>query len=228
MVYIGCWSLVLAIARVAWCSGEEPRPTRSPPLASAGAPTDVAPARFEATVYEVQVPENLIAGLDAQELEAKAATAQDLAKALAEFGKTRALYKIDQTVNLYDEKVNLGTQEPTVTSTRMTETGSAINTVMYQRVGLIVGIAGNPPPKDSKRKGLDVCITFELSALADSGVELSPKVKAAVTRSMHLSHGETPRFGRPRVMLNVSGPGGGEKAQPVAYVIRYMFSEIKP
>ena len=104
-------------------------------------PLEIAPARFEATVYEVQLPENRVAEFEAPALEAKAGTPQDLTKALGEFGKTRVLYKIDQTVNLYGENIVLGASEPMITGTRMMNTGSSVNTITYQHVGLIVSFA---------------------------------------------------------------------------------------
>jgi hypothetical protein len=97
-------------------------------------PTEVAPARFEATVFEVQIPENRIADLDAQSLENQAGTAQSLVKALAEFGPTKTLYKVDQTVNLFGESITLGTSQPMVTGTRMTDSGQVNNSITYCRV----------------------------------------------------------------------------------------------
>jgi hypothetical protein len=100
------------------------------------APVDIAPARFEAVVYEVEVPENRIADLDAQALEAKAATVRDLATALETFGRAKILYKIDQTANLYGETITLTTTEPMITATRQMDAGGSIN----QQVGLIVNL----------------------------------------------------------------------------------------
>ncbi|MCX6904442.1 MAG: hypothetical protein NTW03_13365 [Verrucomicrobia bacterium] len=191
-------------------------------------PTEVAPARFEATVYEVEVPETRIAELEAPALEAKAGTPQDLAKALAEFGKARVLYKIDQPVNLCGENITLGTREPMITGSRRTETGTTINTITYQEVGLIVNLATSPSPPDAPRGVLPVQVNFELSVLADSGVEIAPTVKATRIRNLHLNHSETPRFGKPLVLLNVSAPPGSDKVLPVAYVVRYVFREVKP
>jgi len=191
-------------------------------------PTEMAPARFEVTVYEVQVPENRLAELEAPALEAKATTAQDLAKALGEFGKTKVLYMIDQTVNLYGESIMLSTSEPMVTGTSRMGPGPAINSITYQQAGLVVNLAASPPPQDPPRKQLPVQVNFELSALADSGVEIGPEVKATRIRNMHLSHSETPRFGKPLVLLNVSAPAGADPAPPVAYVVRYVFRELKP
>jgi len=191
-------------------------------------PTAVAPAHFEVTVYEVLVPEARIAELEALALEAKAATAQELAKALGEFGQTKVLYRIDQTVNLYGENITLGSNEPMVTGVRRQEPGSTINTITYQHVGLIVSLAANPPVPDAPRKELNVQVNLELAALADSGIEIAPQVKASRIRNLQLSHSETPRFGRPWVLLNVSAPPAGDKTPPVAYVVRYVFREVKP
>ena len=199
------------------------RPGRSTPPP----PTEVAPARFEATVYEVQVPEDRVAELDAQSLEAKAGTAQSLAKALAEFGHARILYKVDQTVNLFGESISLGTSQPMLTGVRTTDAGNSTSSVTYQRVGMILDISSTAPPPTAKGKGLDTQVVFQLAVLADSGVELSPKVKAPSIRNMELSHSETPHFGKPCVQLSVSVASGAANALPTAYVVRYVFSETK-
>lgn len=189
-------------------------------------PTEIAPARFEATVYEVQIPGDRIADLEAPTLEAKASTVQGLGKALQSFGSPKVLYKIDQVVNLYAESITLGTSEPMVTGSRRMDSGSAINSITYQQVGLIVNLSASSPPKDPPGKDLAVQVKFELSALAESGVELAPQVRANSIRSVQLSHSETPRFGNPVVLLNVCALSGSDQA--VAYVIRYRFSESKP
>jgi hypothetical protein len=172
--------------------------------AGAPAPTEVAPARFEATIYEVRVPEEGIASLDARALEAKAGTAQALAKALAEHGQTRVLYKVDQTVNLFGETITLTENQPMVTGSRMSASA------------------------DAKRKGPNTQVVFHLAALQDSSVEIAPKVRAKSVRIINLSHSEVPRFGQPCIQLNVSA-GTGEPAAPAtAYVVRYVVSETKP
>jgi hypothetical protein len=198
----------------------------APPARSAPpAPIDLAAAGLEVTVYEVQVPEERIADLEAQALETQAATPQALAKALAAFGKTKILYKIDQTVNLYGEQIMLNTSEPMVTGSRTSGPGGIMNSIAYQQVGLLVSLSASTP-KGSAHK-LVAQVNFQLSALADSGVEISPQVKATSIRNVQLSHSETPRFGTPSVLLNVSAPRGGDKGPPVAYVIRYVFRELK-
>jgi len=49
-------------------------------------------------------------------------------------------------------------------------------TITYQQVGLLVSLSASTP-KDSAHK-LVAQVSFQLSALADSGVEISPQVKA--------------------------------------------------
>ena len=200
------------------------RSGRTPPRP----PADIAPARFEATVYEVQVPENRLAELDAQALAAKAGNAEDLRKALADFGPTKVLYKVDQPVNLYSESIVIGSRVPFVTNSRATEAGGVVNTIQYQQVGVIFQITAALPPKESKRKGLDVRLNTELSAMVDSPVAISPGAKAVTIRSVSFSQSQSLQYGRPIVALNLASPARDEKAPPVAYVIRYVFTEVKP
>jgi beta-lactamase regulating signal transducer with metallopeptidase domain len=213
-------------------------------------PTNVAPARFEATIYEVAVPENRITDLDAVKLESAAATPQALATALSDFGSPKILYKVDQTVNLYGENITLGSQEPMVTGTRINADGKAINTISYQNVGLITRISAAAPrdgsghPQTStvhlytndhpvakvtygQNTEPDVQLNFQLSAMADSGVELASGVKANRIRSLSLSQSGTPKFGKPSVLVTVSAPGSGEKSPSTAYIVRYRFTRTE-
>ena len=174
------------------------------------------------------MPEDRIASLDARVLEAKAATAPALAKALAEFGQTRVLYKVDQTVNLFGERITLSENEPMVTGSRMNASGDAINSVSYQNVGLKIDISASVPAADAKRKEPNTQVIFNLAAFEESNVELAPKVRAKSVRTIDLSHSEVPRFGQPCVQFNLSAGTGAPGAQATAYVIRYVFSETRP
>ena len=199
-------------------------PSARPP---ATAPTNVAPARFEATIYEMPMPEDRIAELDAVKLEAAAATSQSLAKALAQFGAAKVLYKVDQTVNLYGENITLGTQEPMVTSVNRDREGNPINSFSYTSVGLITQISATPHD-GSKPTDLEVQLNFQLSAVGSSGVEISSGVPASRIRTVALSQSGTPKFGKPTVLVTVSAAGASEKAPPVAYIVRYLFTQPKP
>ncbi len=138
------------------------------------------------------------------------------------------LHKIDQTVNLYGENISLGTREPIITDTRMSDKGTAVNSFRYEEVGLMVNLAANSPGTNELRKELLVQMNCQLSALTESEVEISPPAKATRIRQVRLNHSETPQFGKPLVLVNVSASPGNDKGLPVAYVMRYVFREIKP
>jgi serine/threonine protein kinase len=190
------------------------------------APMDSAPARFEASVYELQFPKNRAAGLDAQALEAQAETLPDLEKALAKSGKVKLLHMVDQKVNLYEDTIVVATSEPVTTGTHKTVLGSAINMVTYQELGLMVSFSASTPASDSRRKGPEVQVSFKLAALGEGGKEMPPGLTAPNIHNIQVSHREVPRFGKPKVLFKFSPPGGGEKAPAVAFVVRYVFKEI--
>ena len=209
---------------------ERPSPGGSlsrPPMPTTVAPTNVAPARLEATVYEVQVPQNRIAELDAKQLESGAGTAQGLAKALAGFGETKVLYKIDQEVNLYGEHIMIGSSQPVVTGSRTTGTGQAINSVTYQQTGLMVGLAGAVEPKTPQAEGLAVQVNFQLAAMTPGTVETAPGVKTPSMHNVQFSQGGMPKFGRPAVLLSLNAASGEANKPAVAYVVRYVFHKVQ-
>jgi hypothetical protein len=191
-------------------------------------PTQVAPARFEATVFELRVPEDRVAELDARSLESKAGTAQSLAKALSEFGHSRVLYKVDQTVNLFGEGITLTDDGPMETGSRTSASGDVINSVTYKNVGLRIDISASAPVSDGKRNVPNTQVLLHLAALEDSSVELAPRLRVKSVRTIDLNHSEVPRFGQPCVQLSVSAGTSEPAAQATAYVVRYVFSETRP
>jgi hypothetical protein len=203
-------TLALAALNILPCrlAAQDTRPTP--------APTETAPARFEATIYEVRVPEDRIASLDARSLEAKAGTAQSLTKALAEFGQTKVRYKVDQTVNLFRDRITLADNEPMATGPRT------------QKVGLIIELSASAPASDGKRKVPNTLVVLCLKEPDDGSFELPPGVGIKPVRIISLRHSEVPRFGQPCVQLNVSAGTSEPAAQATAYVVRYVFSETWP
>jgi hypothetical protein len=203
--------------------------TDRPGSANASSLTNVAPAQFEATVYEVLVPANRIADLDAVTLESSAATSRALATAMEAFGPTKILYKVDQPVNLYGENIKVGSNEPLVTSTSYSgRNGSPINTYSYTSIGLIADISSPQSPKDPNRAEPNVQVHFQLSTMSSSGVEITQGNEARRIYTVSLSQSGTPKLGKPCVLVTVSAASADEKHPPVAYIIRYRFSEAKP
>ena len=181
---------------------------------------ELTSARFQATVYETRVPEKGIDAFDAKSLAAKAGTAADLQKALAACGTTKVLYQVDQTVNLAEDRIHIGTREPFVRNTRRTERGPAISTVQYEHVGVIFAIKGKPT--DS---GLDATVQVEMSALTDSAKKISENVNAATVRSVELGHNGPVQLGRPVVLVSLDASSKGADGNAIAYVCRIVLSE---
>lgn len=191
-------------------------------------PADLLPARFEATIYEVRMSADRAGELDAGALAAKAPKAEGFAQALAALGPTKTMYTVDQVVNLYRDNIRIGTREPMITNTRKTDSGQTISTVQYQQVGAVFQISGGPPPKDSKRKGIDASVKIELSTLSDTGVHVATEVTAPAIRSISLTHNGPVEYGRPFVILSVNSTSKDAAGNAVAYVCRGVFTEVAP
>ena len=205
--------IALALVCAAGCEDQAKRPAAKP----AG---ELKSAHFQATVYETRVPENRIGAFDAKSLAAKAITAADLQKALAACGKTKVLYQVDQTVNLAEDRIHIGKREPFVTNARRTDRGQTINTVQYERVGVIFEVMGKPT--DS---GLDATVRIEMSALTESGTKISENAFAVTVRTVELGHNGPVQLGRPVVLVSIDASTKDADGNAVAYVCRIVFSE---
>ena len=84
---------------------------------------EILSAQFQATVYEVQAAAERLGSLDAKVLTRQAATPETLLAALAQTGKARLLYRIEQPVNVFSTRIIIGSSEPVITGTRTTTTG---------------------------------------------------------------------------------------------------------
>jgi len=190
--------------------------------------TVLSSARFEATVFEVHLPAARAGDLDAKALAARAAAAADLEKALAELGQTRRLYQVDQSVNVAKDTVMIGTREPFVTSTRLTENGRQINTIQYQEVGAIFNLAGGSA-RDPAGRSPDIRVSVEIAAMTNSPVPISAGgVKAVTVRKVTLTHDGPVHVGQPLVLLGVDSSSPDENGNPLAYVCRIVFSDVVP
>ncbi|MCX5683824.1 MAG: hypothetical protein NT049_09080, partial [Planctomycetota bacterium] len=206
---ISCLALVLIAGAVSFAADA---PADNPPAVKAAAPEkgEARPESSVATPPPERVPGRM-PGEGAPRI-MRSGDPDALRAALAEFGPTKILYRVDQPVNVFQENIMVGSSEPMVTSSRKTDTGQTVNTVSYNNVGLIISIAAGQPPKDSDRKGLDVRMQIEVASIGESGVELTPKVKSAVIRKVSISHSAGLQYARPLVMLNVTYPQKDEKA----------------
>lgn len=101
---------------------------------------------------------------------------------------------------------------------------SRINTVQYEQIGMVFELFVES--KGGKPKGvLQTRMTLELSALADSSVEISKDVKAVEVRRVQMEQIGEMRIARPVVTIHVDGSSRVKGASPTAYVCRVLLSE---
>ncbi len=191
---------------------------------STGGGEPVWPAHLQATVYEIEGPVDRLGTLDARKLAKEGDGEGALLTTFSSVGAARVLYRIDQPVNLYSERITVGGSEPMVTGTRMDARGNAINNVTYQNVGVILGITAKSPSAGSRRREPDVTLDVRLAVLGKGGPEIAPGRKAAVPRTLALEHTAPLRFNRSVVMLSSAPASEGPQGSAVAYVMQYRFS----
>jgi hypothetical protein len=64
-------------------------------------------------------------------------TAEAFEKALAALGTTKPMYRANQSVRLSGDAITIGSEVPTVTSSRMTDRGQSVNSIQYQSTGAV-------------------------------------------------------------------------------------------
>jgi hypothetical protein len=215
---------LVAVALAGGCSRSKAskEPVGGPDAALLRAAVQPATARLEATIYEVRVPPAKVGDLDATLL----ADAASLPRALEVFGSAKVLYKVDQVMDLAKDAVEVGTRQPTVTATRMTDAGRAVSTVQYQQVGAIFQVsraAAEPPDGQG-----DVQVDIEISALTESGAAISEGVPAMSVRNARMVHRAPLVLGRPFILLTVDAASKDAQGNAVAYVCRAVFLAAQP
>ena len=239
----GLLLLPVAVLFTLCAKAQEPRPSREALAGRRAGTIRIEPsgrilsAQFQAVVYEVQAPAERLSSLDDKALSSRAATAETLLSALAQTGKARVLYQVDQPVNVFSTTTMVGSSEPVVTGTRMNVASNAINNVRYQNVGFIVRLSAQEPPKGEPSSAPMVNLAIKLSVLCSGPKDIAPGQKETVARSVSLDHSEALAMNQPRALLAISSnvfsrfqasaKGGGKvetAIAPVAYVVRYQFS----
>ena len=198
---------------------------------------EILPAQFQATVYEVQAAAERLGSLDDKVLTRQAATTETLLAALAQTGKARLLYRIEQPVNVFSTRIIIGSSEPVISGTRTTTTGGTVNSINYQNVGFIVQLSAQAAPKDQDTAAPVVTTAIKLSILSPGEKEIAPGQNESVIRAMSLDHSGALELNQPQVLLAISSNafssfrrfaeanrGAETRAAPVAYVVRYQFS----
>ncbi len=183
--------------------------------------SQVLPAQFQLTVYDLNPKPEHVRELDGKTLATRAATAEALLSALTQLGEARILYRIDQPVDLASAQIQVGSSEPLVTGVRTSGSGQPIKTVTYHNLGLIVRLSSDPA--EARQTNAVVKLSIQLSLPVPSKTELAPGVPATTTRTMSIQHSEVLVFEKPLVAVSVYSPDSDSQAVPKAYLVRYVF-----
>jgi hypothetical protein len=181
------------------------------------------PARFQATFYEVQAAGNRAGALDSMALAKSAATDKELLKVLAEAGKARILYRVDQLVNACSEHMQIAANEAVTTSARPNQDGQLLKSYSYQPAGASVSLSSQMIDKGAPGEGPALTLQAGVTYLSNSGVNVAPGMPVPSTRILQLEDTEALEFNRPRVFV-VAGRAAREESAPLVCVVRYMFS----
>ena len=214
---IGC----VGLNAIVGCGGSRAEPAgagEAPPAVQALDEHGNA-VRLQAAIYEIRVPPEQIGQLDAARL-----AAMDLSKLPPELGESRALYLVDQKVSLSGDRVMLGTEEPRVINTRLTDRGQRMNTVEYKSLGAILEFkAERIGPRQ-----LQVTSTIEMSTKTESGVEAAPGLSHDVIRKTTMSLKGPVELGKPTVLISADAASRDKDGKAVAYVARMVLGAGAP
>ncbi|MCX6923010.1 MAG: hypothetical protein NT154_07355 [Verrucomicrobia bacterium] len=187
--------------------------------------TNALTAQFQMTVYEVEAATNRLPTLDIKALE-RATTPEDLLRALIDAGSTKVLYRFDQPVNVFADKLMVQTNKPIVTATRMGRDGNPVNSFTYHNMGVIVQFSAQAPPEGTTREGPDVAISFVLSTDAPSQTALGLGQVALSFPVVSQEHNEPLEWNHPRLVLAMGSASASEQTKPFVYLVRYQFGPL--
>lgn len=175
------------------------------------------PVRFQATVFTIDAPVDRIAGLDARALAAAATSAPALETSLKTIGTVRALYRVDQCIDLRSRAlITISSSVPLVTMTPAAGSPRP-PTVERQMLGTKFGVHSAVDPGDAPTGALPVSISVDISAMSDSPGG-QDGVQTRVTRTISQSNGGLITLGRPVVLVAADGAGDGASRATAAAV----------
>ncbi|HVP12182.1 MAG TPA: secretin N-terminal domain-containing protein, partial [Phycisphaerae bacterium] len=156
-------------------------------------------AQFDMTVFQAVVPRDQIVGMQAARLADKAQTCESLQAALSSMGRTKTLYRAEQTITLGEEtKLTMGSQAPFVRGTQVSNTGAVTSQVEYEKLGCTATVKGVWQDEPSDRG--EATVDIEMKALADSDVEIGNGVKAPVFRAITEKFAGSIKAGQPLIL----------------------------
>jgi beta-lactamase regulating signal transducer with metallopeptidase domain len=184
-------------------------------------PKDAPTCTFDATIYDVRIPADQIGRLDVDALSRAATSADAFEKALAALGTTQPLYRANQSFRISGDNIEIGTEVPIITSTRVDANGKAINSISYQAMGANFAVSGNTSPTGA----LDLDLSIQLSAVSNGGAPMAGDVKAPLFRRATMSHKGPVQPRKSFVVVSVDASSVDAAGKAVAYVGRITIGE---
>ena len=152
--------------------------------------------------------------LDLKKLES-ARTPELLLTALNDAGKPTVLYSINRPVNGFWTGYDYDKQAD-CDGAQTWERRRGGNSYTYDDMGVNVRLSARPPPKDAKREGPDVTISFQVSADAPGNTDIGLGQLVGGFPMISQEHNEPLELGRPRIILAM-GSSAAEQAKPFGY-----------
>ncbi len=193
------------------------------PSNAAAAGIDGDHAQLVATVYELHLPPEQIARLDAAELAKAAGNAADFEKALAALGTAKPLYRVDRRAKLAGDSVESVSDVPYVTGTRFYAQGQAVNTVAQMQTGFYLDFASKPLGTNT----IDLDMRIGISALTESQTTIAAGVKAPIIRRPILMYAGNVELGKAFVAASAAADPLDNDGNAVAYIARIVISRTK-
>jgi hypothetical protein len=88
-------------------------------------------------------------------------------------------------------------------------------------MGVSVRLSARAPPKEVKREGPDLTLSFNVSADAPGNTDLGSGGMAIAFSMISQEHNEPLELGRPRVMVAMGASSVAEQAKPFVCLVYY-------
>ncbi|HPF38225.1 MAG TPA: secretin N-terminal domain-containing protein [Phycisphaerae bacterium] len=174
--------------------------------------------RMELMIYEVALPRERLADVNAKLLTAQAETPQSFESALGKLGGVSLVYRSDQLLHTErrSQTTRIGSNSPYVRGVNVSKDGTRSSSVSYEDLGFIVKASGH---SDSATQG-DATVEIEFKGVTNSSIAIGDGVMAPVMRTFNQNFRGAFKSGEPIVLLLIDAQAG---ADPVAYVTRIQF-----
>ncbi len=170
--------------------------------------------RFRALVWELALDSQAVSSLNSATL----ARTEDLEGALAQIGDARILYTVDHSVNLVNDRIEIGARAPVVANTRRTEAGAQLNTVRFEDVGARFQI------KSKVGRTPGVSVEIELALMSDSPTVIAQDVPAPMMRTVRMTMNGPVRLGEPHVLISTDNAADGADTRATAWIVHMLFT----